>query len=137
MRNRAKCNLCKYVIESFHCHDFVECKCKEIHVDGGPDFFRAGANDWKNFIRIDEDGNEIPIKIQIVPDSEMPQVMHAPSANDQYAVKEPTRDDLLMMLKDAIDVYEKLPQSAMHHPVTHYDLLNAMMIIYAVLKKGS
>jgi len=53
VRNQAKCKLCGDLIESKHVHDFVECSCGEIFVDGGGDYFRRG---WKtsqdNFIPI-------------------------------------------------------------------------------------
>jgi hypothetical protein len=48
-RNRAKCLKCGDVIESKSRHDFVYCSCEEIFVDGGQDYFRAGAKDMKNF----------------------------------------------------------------------------------------
>lgn len=48
----AKCALCEDVIESKHRHDFVQCKCKEIFLDGGNDYLRAGAKDPENFILI-------------------------------------------------------------------------------------
>lgn len=62
-RNRAKCRKCEQVIESKSLHDFVECPCKEIYVDGGNEHFRAGAIDWSNFLRVDDDGNEIEVKV--------------------------------------------------------------------------
>lgn len=56
-RNRAKCRLCGSIIESLHRHDFKKCSCGEIMVDGGNDYWRCGAKDWRNFIRLDDDGN--------------------------------------------------------------------------------
>ena len=54
-RNRAQCKLCKDVIESTHRHDFVECSCGEIFLDGGLDYIRAGAvTDIGNFIDLSE-----------------------------------------------------------------------------------
>ncbi len=43
IRNRAKCVLCRDVIESHHRHDFVECSCRSIFVDGGKDYLRRGG----------------------------------------------------------------------------------------------
>jgi hypothetical protein len=48
-RNRAKCLKCGDIIESKSVHDFVQCSCEEIFVDGGLEYFRAGARDMKNF----------------------------------------------------------------------------------------
>ena len=35
LHNRAKCKKCGDIIESKHCHDWVQCSCKSIFVDGG------------------------------------------------------------------------------------------------------
>ena len=47
--NAAKCKLCHDVIESKDRHDFAQCKCGEIFVDGGLDYIRAGAKNFDNF----------------------------------------------------------------------------------------
>ena len=41
-RNRVKCKKCEHVIESKHRHDFVECQCGAVFVDGGSDYHRRG-----------------------------------------------------------------------------------------------
>lgn len=46
-RNRARCLLCRDVIESLHRHDFRWCKCGAIFVDGGKDYRRRGWDDSK------------------------------------------------------------------------------------------
>ena len=38
--NRIKCKFCGDIIESKHRHDFVECKCRKVAVDGGTDYLR-------------------------------------------------------------------------------------------------
>jgi hypothetical protein len=50
IRNSAKCKLCGDEIISKHRHDFVECSCGEIFVDGGTDYIRRGAKDVNNLI---------------------------------------------------------------------------------------
>ena len=53
--NKAKCRLCGDIIESKHRHDYVECKCGEISVDGGKDYLRRGFKDYyNNFIDLSE-----------------------------------------------------------------------------------
>ena len=42
IRNAIKCNHCGDVIESKHRHDFKECKCGTVFVDGGLDYSRRG-----------------------------------------------------------------------------------------------
>lgn len=54
IRNRAQCSICKDVIESKSRHDFVSCSCGEIFVDGGQDYCRRGAKDFRNFIDLTE-----------------------------------------------------------------------------------
>lgn len=53
IRNRAKCKLCREIIESTYRHDFVECKCRSIFVDGGKDYLRRGG-DLDNIIDLSE-----------------------------------------------------------------------------------
>ncbi|MDB4261483.1 hypothetical protein N9878_01310 [bacterium] len=53
--NKAKCLKCEDIIQSKHTHDFVRCKCGEIFVDGGDDYWRAGAADMQNFQRVMDD----------------------------------------------------------------------------------
>lgn len=40
LTNKAKCLKCGDVIESTHRHDFVQCKCGAIAVDGGREYLR-------------------------------------------------------------------------------------------------
>lgn len=44
VRNAARCDLpeCGFVIESKHRHDFVECPCGNLFVDGGLSYTRRG-----------------------------------------------------------------------------------------------
>jgi hypothetical protein len=48
--NRAKCRLCQDVIVSKSRYDFVSCKCGEIFVDGGNDYWRRGAKNFNNLL---------------------------------------------------------------------------------------
>jgi hypothetical protein len=58
IRNRAKCLKCGDIIESKYRHDFVKCSCGAIFVDGGNEYWRAGAEDFKFFERLDNNGNK-------------------------------------------------------------------------------
>ena len=40
IKNIAKCLLCGDIIESKHRHDFVTCKCGNLSVDGGQDYWK-------------------------------------------------------------------------------------------------
>jgi len=41
---KVKCLKCGDEIQSQHRHDFVECSCGNIFVDGGTDYFRYGGS---------------------------------------------------------------------------------------------
>jgi DNA-directed RNA polymerase subunit RPC12/RpoP len=41
--NKAQCAKCKTIIESTHRHDFKQCPCGAIFVDGGLDYIRRGG----------------------------------------------------------------------------------------------
>lgn len=43
VRNSAKCRKCGDEIESRSAHDFVQCSCGAIFVDGGRDYLRRGG----------------------------------------------------------------------------------------------
>lgn len=124
MRNRAKCKLCKDIIESFHQHDYVTCKCGEIAIDGGNYNLRAVARDFKNFLRVDDKGNEIVVQLKDAEDVK-------PLDIDQ---PKPTRKDILDMLEETIKGYERLPQRAMYEPITHSDFIAALLLILASLR---
>lgn len=50
--NKAKCKKCGDVIHSKHRHDFVECKCGAIGIDGGNDYIRR-LGDPDDFEEVD------------------------------------------------------------------------------------
>lgn len=52
--NKAQCKLCQDIIESKSVHDFVECKCGEISVDGGKEYLKRGAMNTDNLIELSE-----------------------------------------------------------------------------------
>lgn len=124
MRNRAKCRLCQEIIESLHRHDYVSCACGEISVDGGLDYLRAAAKDWGNFFRVDDLGNEIIV-----------QVKESDQVEEPKEPPKPTLKDKIEMLKRMVEDLEKLPQNALTLPITHYDHLAALMLIYEILNE--
>ncbi len=120
MINRAKCKLCLSIVESLHPTDYVACKCGEIAVDGGS-AMKCFSIRWENFIRIDDQGNEILVKLkeEIVENPNTPR---------------PTKKELLDMLNEMIKNIENLPTNAMSTPITHYDLLSALLLVSAILR---
>ncbi len=127
MKNRAKCKLCNSIIESFHSTDYVTCKCGEIAVNEGESMI-CFAKDFKNFVRVDDNGNEILVKIQDEFDEIMKNVPE--SASEKLTKKE----DLIKELDELIKGIERLPQQAMLTPITHADFCSLMMLLSAILK---
>jgi len=121
MKNRAKCKLCASIIESFHNLDYVSCKCSHISVSGG-DKMECSALDWANFLRVDDMGNEIVVKVKDEEDVK-------PLYNEI-----PTREDKLRMLDEMIKTYENLPQNALNAPITGYDLLSVLLLVSSLLR---
>lgn len=128
MRNRAKCKLCESIIESFHATDYVTCKCGHISIYGGHQEYKASAIDWKNFLRVDDEGHEIVVKVKDKEESEEIVTIEAEP-------KKLTKEDLIKELGMMIKNIEELPQNALQLPITHYDYLCGLMIIKAILEK--
>lgn len=62
IRNAAKCLGCGVTVESTHRHDFVECDCGAIFVDGGKDYLRRGCKSdaqVEDLSIVEEDGPAI------------------------------------------------------------------------------
>jgi hypothetical protein len=54
-RNIAQCLECNDIIESKYRHDFVQCSCGNIFVDGGTDYIRSGARNISTFKPLTEE----------------------------------------------------------------------------------
>ena len=122
MRNRAKCKLCKSIIESFHRHDYVSCGCGEISISGGNEVLECSSKDWKNFLRVDDLGNEIVVKVESKMESQ-------DSIDSIIPEKKLSKEDLLKELSTMIENIEKLPTNAMSMPITHYDFLSSLLLL--------
>lgn len=120
MKNKAKCKVCQSIIESFHASDYVTCKCGHISVSGGLKM-ECSAIDWSNFLRVDDQGNEIAITVK---DADV-----KPLYNEN-----PTREDKLKLLDEMIKTYENLPPNALNAPITGYDLLSSLILISSILR---
>ena len=122
MQNRAKCKLCNSVIESFHSTDYVQCKCGHISVSGG-DAMYCAANDWANFMRVDDAGNEVIVTV-------------APDATTQATepTGKPSKAELVGYLDDMIKSYETLPEHVRDSFVTSRDFESLLILISAILR---
>lgn len=122
MKNRAKCKLCKTIIESFHATDYVQCNCGEIAVDGA-DALLCFAKNFDNFLRIDDQGNEIVVTLK-----EKSNILTISSTD------KPTRKELLDMLQTMLQNIESLPAQAMSSPINHYDFVSVMLLVSSILR---
>lgn len=119
MRNRAKCRLCNDIIESIHSGDYVSCKCGEISIDGGNMHYKVAAKDFKNFLRIDDEGKEVEVTVE----------------DETATVIEPvTKEDLIQMLDEMCKRFESLPVDALYAPVTHADFSSLLILLTAILR---
>lgn len=60
VRNRAKCKICGDILESTYRHDFKQCKCKAMAVDGGHDYIsRAWDPKYGDKDDVIEEMNEV------------------------------------------------------------------------------
>jgi hypothetical protein len=125
MRNRAKCALCQDIIEVLVHNEYVTCKCGEITI--GSDLY-ARATDFKNFLRIDEEGNEKAVTYH-----EQDKQQNENVNGDKDAHK-PTKDELILMVDEMIKSYEHLPQHALLAPVSHADQLSLLMLVSSLFK---
>ena len=117
MRNRAKCKLCESIIESFLVNDYVTCKCGQIAISGGDEHFFCHADDFNNFMRVDDEGNTI--------------VVHVKTKEDN---KKPNKLELMDMLDTMIKNIETLPSYSKVSPINHYDFCSALIILSSILR---
>ena len=116
MHNRAKCKLCQSIIESISLYDEITCTCGHISVMGG-DKMGCRAIEWKNFLRVDDEGNEIVPTIQESPKP-------API----------TKREMLEALDLLIKKIEEMPQNAMIISINHYDYLTLLVWLSSFCK---
>ncbi len=126
MRNRAKCKLCNSIIESFHASDYVYCNCGHIYVEGGP-ALKCGAGDWVNFIRVDDEGNEI-----------IPQVIDADLGDvkplDIQPGQKPKRREVIEMIDELANTINGLPENAKWSAATQLDIYSVLLLLSAAFK---
>ena len=127
MRNRAKCKLCKSELESVAFSDVVSCECGEISIWGGLQELKVMARDYKNFLRLDEKGNEIEVKVIDKPKEEEETVMN------EEKQPELTREQKIEMVDAMLKYYDDLPGHALLSSPTQYDMKAMFLMIRQVL----
>lgn len=59
IENKAQCLICGEIIESKTVHDYKECSCKSLAVDGGKEYLKRNFKEldaWKDLSIVEEDG---------------------------------------------------------------------------------
>ena len=59
LSNKIRCNFCQDTIESKHRHDFVQCSCGKVAVDGGKDYLRRVFDQDTDYVELSEFTDEI------------------------------------------------------------------------------
>ena len=59
LSNKIRYNFCQDTIESKHRHDFVQCSCGKVAVDGGKDYLRRVFDQDTDYVELSEFKNEI------------------------------------------------------------------------------
>lgn len=133
-RNRAKCRLCETVIESLHDTDLQVCVCGEIGINGGTSSYKCHAISFENFIRIDDDGREIEVKVIEKEDENSDKKnLNSPATSPESRYCD-TREEKLDLLTEMIKQFESLPQQAMTLPITHYDFYSLIILLNSILR---
>jgi hypothetical protein len=125
MRNRAKCKLCKNVIESFTLMDYVTCSCGEITIEGGNQKFLVYCRDFANFLRIDDQDNEVEVTVK-----QASEALQQPREES----KPLSREQLIEEFSCLLENLNSLPPNAAHTPVTHSDLSSALSLVLTILR---
>lgn len=128
MRNRAKCKLCNEIIESFHRGDYVTCKCDEIAVCGGTEKLEVFAKNWCNFVRIDDEGNEIVIHLE--------ENQKADESKQFISPPSYTKEDYIQMLEEFCQKIDSLPSGARFDAVTHADLSSVLKVVVDIFRSS-
>lgn len=123
MRNRAKCKLCKSVIESFSYEDYVGCECGEIAISGGEYKFQTFAKDYKNFLRVNDQEKESEVTLKDDKD-----------VNPLYMDGKVTKKVLIDMLDEMQKNIEKLPYGALSSPISHSDFSAFISLVSSIFK---
>lgn len=108
---RAKCKLCKDILETEGNEHF--CGCGEISIGGNNDPARCSARDFKNFVRVDDEGNEIEVEYK--------------------EHKKITKETLRKTIQGMIEDIDKLPPAGKQMSANQFDMLSIYYLLSALL----
>ena len=112
---RVKCKLCKSVIQERLGHT-IGCQCGEIRLEGVSKSVIC-TTDSKNFDEVDDAGNII-----------------VKEDNALQTNTRPKKAQLLDMLDEMSNSYERMPQGGLMAPITGYDLASVLLLLSSILR---
>jgi hypothetical protein len=124
MRNRAKCKLCGDIIESFAIGDVISCLCGEISIEGFDPHFKCYYRDVRNFLRVDDEGNEVVVREE------------GQLSEDSVQFKAPTKEEVLKLMEEMISKMDSLPMNAKTLPVTQSDLSSMLWLVLTAFRSS-
>ena len=154
MRNRAKCKLCKIVIESFFDNDHVTCKCGEISVYGGTsNYYVSAVRDLSNILRVDDNDNVIIPKIitqnentennneKIENQTSGPIIDNVNDMSNQISENENSstqksrarKNTAISEIDHILETIDRMPSHAMSNAITHYDYMTILILMKSLL----
>ena len=149
MRNRAKCKLCKIVIESFFDNDHVTCKCGEISVYGGTsNYYVSAVRDLSNILRVDDNDNVIIPKIitqnentennneKIENQTCAPIIDNLDDTSIQTSENENSKtrkNTAIAEIDHILETIDRMPSHAMSNAITHYDYMTILILMKSLL----
>ena len=95
------------MIESYHSTDIMYCECGEIYVEGG-EALKCGAGDFSNFMRVDDKGNELEVKV--VEEKTTMELFEEMGLKGCIKKEKPKKEELVKILEEIVNGYEKIPQ---------------------------
>lgn len=108
-------------------NDYVTCKCGEIAVDGGQEYWRCAAKDWHNFLRIDDDGREVEIKV-IEKEEPIPEALPQPK---------PKKEEVIKLIREQIRICDLDNEARARQPLTNYDFGAILYLLLALAEAES
>lgn len=107
--NKIKCNHCGEIIESKYCHDFQQCSCGSVFVDGGHDYLRRGfINDTSDYVELSEyeEENEEDDGVTIYTHDEAAMIVEMfESVLDKYDIVVPSDEDDEREVENMVGLY--------------------------------
>lgn len=147
MTDKAKCKLCSTIIEiSEDIQGIKICSCGEIGLGKALGKLTLIANDFKNIIRIDDDGKEYETRISErrankesspeIPDSSNAEkdAKGSDMGDTDISPLKPDRESIIEILEAMIQTIEGMPQHARLAPITHADYAWVLGVIVQGLK---